>query len=221
MILVEVVMPDENQMTRHRNASPDQLLLGAVRDAVAGLAHHIRGPIANTAILFEVVEAMRRRPSGSPVDPTLVALVSEARRTGDALGYVERLVDIAALLDGAVKLTQPLAEARRVHIDLKPHRSYCILGDDHLLLDALDAILGQAVAFSEADRTVRVDASVGDTFVEIVVASSKNGRSARLDELPSPVWLAQMIAIRHGGALTVRADAGTIRFALSLPTSLR
>jgi signal transduction histidine kinase len=219
---MEFVMQSENQAPLHRNAIPDQLLLGAVRDAVAGLAHHMRGPIANTAILFEVVEVMRRKPAGSPVDPTLVALVSEARRTGDALGYVERLVDIATVLDGAVRLNRPLADARRVQIDLQHHKPYCILGDDHLLLDALDAILGHAVNWSEAGSAVRLHATVSDSSIEIVVTSvSKDGRSVRATELSTRVWLAQMIAIRHGGALNVRTDAGTLRLALSVPTSLR
>lgn len=221
MDLWEVVMPSRTQSNLSAAGSADQLMLGAVRDTIAGLAHHMRGPMANTAILFEIVEAIRRKPAGTPLEPMLVNLVSEARRTSDALGYVEKLIDIAAILEAAIALNTPLADSRRIRIAPAKAKAYGLLGDEQLLVDALDAVIAAALNAAVPAETIVLSVSFSRLGIDITVSVPNDPRKQLDMEAPSRLWLARMIAIRHGGVLALRHEANTLCFTLSLPTSLR
>ena len=92
------------------------------------IAHDLRGPLANLAILVELMEAYakmqafeRVASSARKAQDTIDALsamlngfLERTRETGDPLAFKPGLVDLADVLGRALSLNAPMAESRQI-----------------------------------------------------------------------------------------------------------
>jgi signal transduction histidine kinase len=212
-----------------RSVNRDQLLRPAVADAIEGIAHGLRGPLANLSIMFEIVEVVRQRPAGEPddLDSLVFHLVEQARRTGDALGYAETLVDVADFMGNAAALGSHGAGVRDVAILRQPVPSFCILGDPQLLIEAFDGLIDAAMALTVKPGEISIGTERNGSTLAIFVSFHPASCVLPEGEFAPGVhgrklWLSRLIAIRHGGATeAARTPDGRYRLALNLPVSLR
>lgn len=210
-------------------ANREQPLRPAVADAIEGIAHGLRGPLANLSIMFEIVETLRKRTSDVPdeMDGLIFHLVEQARRTGDALGYAETLVDVADVIRSATALWSRSATLQNGCVKTQLPSAYCVLGDAQLLIEAVDALIDVANARCAPSALISVGAQKTGRMIAITVGFSASSSAVPgCDELPAAVrrklWLSRLIAIRHGGALEWgNASGGLQRLAMNLPISLR
>jgi signal transduction histidine kinase len=202
--------------------SREQPLRPAVADAIEGIAHGLRGPLANLSIMYEIVETLRQSSDASNERDTLIFhLVEQARRTGDALGYTETLVDLGDVIRSATTLWSRSSAVQNVCVAAQLPPAFCVLGDAQLLIEAVDALIEAANARRAPSGLIHVDAERTGRTVSINV-----NFPAMTDDLPAAVkkklWLSRLIAIRHGGALESGSTPGGLqRLSITLPTSLR
>jgi signal transduction histidine kinase len=221
--------PVKNTLTLHTHLEANGSLYTAVGDAVAGIAHAMRGPLANLLILFEIVEALRRRTPEQQAtpDPLVSRMVGLTRTTGEALGYREVLVDVADVVADAIALCRPLAASRSVAVVCDAVAPFCILGDGALLTEALDAMFGAAISRSAKNGEVHLALERRGSSVAITVRYAPKGPPLARQQPDDPLharrlWLARLIAIRHGGELTITgSQKGHDRLVLMLPASVR
>lgn len=172
------------------------------------------------------------------LDEMLASFLERVRLTGDPLAFRPRVLDLNDVAGKAVDLNQPLADARSIRIEQHGTVPVTLEGDRQLLLEAVDNILGNAVKYSEAGSIVEVTSGIHGN--DAVVSIADQGPGITADELASlfhpfgrlahrtpeagtstglGLWIARLIATRHGGTLTVRPrdDAAGSVFTLCLP----
>ena len=145
-------------------------------DPLAMLAHDIRGPLANLALL---VEAMGENATPKGIDKVagqaakagriidrlegmMTSMLERSRVGNEVVSPAHALVDIADLVETVATLNRPLAEKRMV-------RLHCIIadplraaGDAHLLMQAIDNLLSNAITLTPPNGTVMCEAAPGD-----------------------------------------------------------
>lgn len=156
------------------------------------------------------------------LDRMLGGFLERARQTGDPLAFRAALTDLGDVADDAEALNRPLAEARAVEIARHGRLPVTLEADRRLILEALDNILGNAIKYSPAGSVV--DLAVGIDGRDAVISVTDQGPGFTAAELaslfrpfaaltkrqrgPGPstglgLWIARLIATRHGGSLTV------------------
>jgi len=159
------------------------------RDQTAMLVHDLRHPLANLAMLAEVLEAEelsvdeRRNAAGlirRMVDDLsrLVDTVLTASRLEAGVFTVEpRPVPLHELITPSIAVFGPLAQRRRVELSVEALPDLTILADIPRVRQVVDNLLSNAVKFSPRGGTVCVAARRKGSFVEVTVSDSGPGVS--------------------------------------------
>lgn len=220
--------------------------------ALSILAHDLRGPLANLAILLEGIETCSAAPAGDHIaerarrgqniihslDELLRAVLKRTRESGDPLAFRPGRIGIDDVIDEAIALSEPLAAKRGVRIGASSDSGHTVKGDHHLLVQALDNILGNAVKYAPLNSVVSlaVTREAGTVVIRIwdegrgipeaqlqrafrpfnaLAARKRSGRAS----FGLGLWIVRLIAERHGGSVSAAPRApghGTV-FKVTLP----
>ncbi len=175
------------------------------------------------------------------LDEMLAGFLERARTTGDPLAYRAGLVDLREVTRRAETLSRPLAESSGIVIERRGSVPVVIEGDSRLLIEAIDNILSNAVKHSPKGATIVCASSLEGESAVVRIEDEGPGFSAsevhalfrpftRLSRKapaagPSTglgLWIARLIATRHGGSLSAanRTDGRGSVFTLRLPARL-
>jgi two-component system, OmpR family, sensor histidine kinase SenX3 len=220
------------------------------------IVHDLRGPLANLAILIELMEAYSRVESHDRVAvaahkaqsliDTLSAMLNgfleRTRETGDPLAFKPGIVDLADVVTASISLNDAIAANRGITFvrhDLDP---LIVAGDKRLLIEAVDNIVGNAVKHTPDGSEVTFDISrrgeeavirIADNGRGFIAADLKralrpfvslgSGQARKANTFGLGLWIARLIAERHGGHIDVMPSGpdGGACFELALPLSLR
>lgn len=182
--------------------------------------------------------ARRAQDIITTLDKMLGGFLDRARQTGDPLAFRPALTDLNDVAADAVTLSRPLAESRAVEIERHCRLPVTLEADRRLVLEAVDNILGNAIKYSPAGSTIALVTGIdGDEAVISITDAGPGFTEADLAGLFRPfasltkrkpeagpstglgLWIARLIATRHGGSLNVtpRRDAQGSVFTLRLP----
>lgn len=221
-------------------------------DRIALFAHDLRGPLTNLSLLVESIDdrarSLRDYRIGALVakadrmidhlESMIGAVIERARSGGDVLSVRLEKVSVPDLVEQAAALNQPLAMRRGVRVHCYVAEPLVMSGDGHLLMQALDNLLTNAIKHSPPGGLVicqampdaggvviRVeDEGPGLTDADIAAAFQPFTQlSARSDaNLPSTglgLSIVRQIARQHGGDVQAsRASNGKgAAFTLRLP----
>ena len=146
-------------------------LMTEVKGACDGIAHDLRTPLAHVRTLLVHIDERAQRHG----DAALMALLTRARTETDQLlerframlriseiGSLQRRggfarLQPADLIRDVCELYEPLAETRRIRVDVQIEPVAMIHGDRALLFEALSNLLDNAVKFTPEGGTVRVE----------------------------------------------------------------
>ncbi len=147
-----------------------------IADALAIFAHDLRGPLANLALLIEAIGAEAQAVGSvrtiertaraeriiDRLDGMLGAMLERARDSGNVLVARRKPVDMADVVETVATLNRPLAEKRGVRLHCFVAEPLVASGDAHLLMQAVDNLVGNAIAFTPAGGLVLCEAAPAD-----------------------------------------------------------
>jgi signal transduction histidine kinase len=145
----------------------------ALLNALTIIAHDLRGPLANLAVLIELIETYAEMRAHDRLQSTtrkanelierleglLNGFLERARETGDPLSFEPALLDGADVMRDAAELNRPIAESRGITIDDSRLAPSVLEGDRRLLLQATDNLVANAVKYAPAGSTVHCSAA--------------------------------------------------------------
>ena len=157
--------------------------------ALTIIAHDLRGPLANLAVLLDLIETHAQmqaydRMSRSTrraqdliltLDTTLQGFLQRTRETGDPLSFRPALVDLADVVRDAVRQNGPVAESRGVTLDCSGLRPLVISGDKRLLIEAVDNLLSNAIKYGPRDASVSCALAVSGRKAIISITDAGQG----------------------------------------------
>ncbi|HEX4601166.1 MAG TPA: HAMP domain-containing sensor histidine kinase [Gemmatimonadales bacterium] len=235
----------------HQSTSPIERSMEQMRRFMADAAHELRTPITLLRTRAEVARGEERDPVRDAA--TLQTIERETARLGVIVGELLTLAQADAgqravareplYLDdaaaGAVDAARPLAEHKRVAVEVGTFEEAKINGDPALVRQLLVIVLDNAIKFTPAGGRVRLDVSAQDGTAVVVVTDTGIGIPA--DQVPHVferfyrgdaarraadgaglgLAIARWIADVHGAhlELTSQPDAGT-RVAIHFPLAL-
>ena len=217
----------------------------------ADAAHELRAPL--TIIRTEAEVALRRERSPQEYQASLATVLSEAERLGriaDQLLMLARAesgaletqmkdVDLAVLVDDAVRLWTPLAGERGITVIGGMAERGTVRGDPDLLRRLLDNLVDNALRHTPTGGEVRLGGKLVDRTWQLVVADSGPGvpdaarasifeRFSRADQARTReaggaglgLALCKAIAELHQGSISLdQAGGGGARFIVVLPVA--
>lgn len=235
------------------NAMLDRIaqLMEGVRGVSDAIAHDLRTPIARARAKLEDAqrsaqgeEELRAAVEQGIVDLDAIARIFQAvLRIAEVEAGARRAafaaVDLALPLRGLAELYEASAEAAGLHLVADLPEQLTLTGDQDLLLQAVANLLDNALKFTPAGGTVRLEAASGPGFVQVSVADDGPGlpeadrahageRFFRADAARSTpgsglgLSLVRAVAALHGGGFLLedahegRATPG-LRVTLRLP----
>jgi signal transduction histidine kinase len=234
---------DQLVLTINRMLDQIQQLIEGVRNVSNAIAHDLRTPLAVTRARLE---GLLRRPGNSEeAAEELSAAMADIDRLIGVFNALLRLaeldsglrragftdVDLTALVEEAVELYGPSAEARGITLQCQAMPGLRIAGDRQLLAQAIGNLLDNAVKYTPPGGQITVSAEAGT----ISVADSGPGMTAddrarapqrfyRGDASRSGVGgfglglsLVEAIARLHGGGLVLEDNAPGLRACLKVP----
>lgn len=154
--------------TSHREAGAARSSSAARRepDAISMLAHDVRGPLANLALIIEAIEGQGpadagvRRLTGRAqrvidrLEGMVNAMLVRARFHGADVRFEPAPVALTDVVADAVELNQALAERRGVRLHAYLADPLVVAGDADLLMQAVDNLLTNAIKFTPAGGLV-------------------------------------------------------------------
>jgi two-component system, OmpR family, sensor histidine kinase SenX3 len=226
----------------------------ALLNALTIIAHDLRGPLANLAVLMELIEtyvqmqatdrikasAQKAQAMIEALDEMLNGFLARVRETGDPLSFKPMLVDLSEVIQRAAQLNRPMAGSRGIMIDCSGGKAFAIIGDQRLLIEAVDNLVGNAVKHAPCGSIVRCSAQLYGRGATIAIADEGQGLSeldlkrafrpfstlsTRYKTKSVPwglgLWIVRLIAERHGGHVDVSASGpdGGARFEIHLPVN--
>ena len=197
------------------NRSKDEFL--------AMLGHELRNPLAPIVTALHLMR-LRENETSANERSIIERQVAHLSRLVDDLLDVTRItqgkiqlhreiVDLNAVVDRALELTQPLLEkrVRPVEIELPPAPVW-VDGDAVRLAQVLCNLLSNAAKFTPADGTIRLQVDVADAWSEITVSDSGSGIGAEL--------LPHVFDLFVQGRQTIDRNAGGLGLGLAIVRTL-
>jgi PAS domain S-box-containing protein len=176
---------------------------GARENLVAIVSHDLRSPlgaIVTSAALLKRRAEQDADPArvGKPVDAILRSaermnllirdLLDLARFDAGRLVLSTGIEDVRRLVEEAVEMQRPAADARKVSISTSLPEALAAHCDRERVLQVLSNLLGNAVKFSTPGGEVRVSARAGEKAATgeatVAVTVEDDGPGIRTDELP-------------------------------------
>jgi signal transduction histidine kinase len=231
-----------------QSTAPIEGSLDQMRRFMADAAHELRTPITTLRTRAEVAVAADRDPTRDAT--TLEAVAREAARLGDIAGDLltlaradagERPVARESLfLDdavaGAVDTVRALADSKGVRLDVARFEEAPIVGDPALIRQLLLIVLDNAIKFTAAGGSVRLETATQHGRAEVVVQDSGigipadqlrhvferfyRGDAARREAEGAGLGLAiaRWIADAHGARIELQSEPGNgTRVRVSFP----
>jgi signal transduction histidine kinase len=193
-LLALLVVAGGGYVLVRKSTAPIERSMDQMRRFMADAAHELRTPITILRTRAEVAAAREREPSRDTA--TFQAIERETARLGDIVGELLTLARADAgdrpvvreplFLDdavaGAVEAARPLAEQRRVQLEIGAFEEARISGDPALVRQLLLIILDNAIKFTAAGGRVRLDVSARDGRAAVDVTDTGIGIPA--EQLP-------------------------------------
>ncbi|HYF44933.1 MAG TPA: ATP-binding protein, partial [Acidimicrobiales bacterium] len=239
-----VVVRDESRLRR----------LEAIRqEFVANVSHELKTPIGGIALLAETLAAT---DDAADLERRIDLLVEDAHRLGRVVDDLLELsevegrdrtrepVDLAAVVEDAVRTLQPAADRLGITIELDVAEDQACLGDARQLGSAVTNLIDNALKYTDGRSPVTVSVRPGDGWADVVVRDRGIGipqpelervfeRFYRVDKARSRdtggtglgLAIVRNVARAHGGEVLVTSREGegstfTLRLPLvSVPTS--
>jgi signal transduction histidine kinase len=215
------VAPELTELSSQVNRTLDRLeeLLSWLRDSADQLAHDFRTPLARASAhldrLMETDDPVERMRLGEAAGRDLADItraMNEAMALRDGEAWLFESVRLDVLIQAAVELYEPIAEARGIRI-VAQGEPVSVLGVRSLLQRAVANLVDNAVKFSPDGGRVTLRAWSAEEGPALSVADQGPGISEAEPAPRSPdshgMGLAFVRAIlrRHGGRMTID-DAG-------------
>ena len=226
-------------------------LEGVRRDFVANVSHELKTPIGAVTLLADAIDAASDDPER--VRAFAQRLMVEAARLG---ALTQELIDLSRVQDDdplddpehvgiervverAVDGVRVAAEAKRIRISTRVVDAPSVLGDEAMLVMALQNLVANAVQYSPEGSHVGVGVRRSDDLVEVSVTDKGVGigpadaqrvfeRFYRVDPARSRVTggtglglsITKHIAVSHGGEVQLWSRLGQgSTFTLRLPVA--
>ena len=157
------------------------------RDFVANISHELKTPIGAVSLLAEALQAAAKEPD--QVKRFAKRLTKESERlaritqeiielsrlqAADALSKPE-IVEIDHVVAAALDQNRVVAEARKVTVTSGGDAGIEVLGDESLLVVAMQNLISNAILYSPKGSRVGVGVSSVDGIVEIAVTDQGTG----------------------------------------------
>ncbi|MBW9207173.1 two-component sensor histidine kinase [Mumia sp. zg.B53] len=223
------------------------------RDFVANVSHELKTPVGALNLLAEAVGEARDDPEavvrfsgrmkreGARLTRLVQQIIELSRLQGDALVEDPHEVDVATLVAAAVERNAVDAEARGIDVAVRSADDLYVHGDGEQLLQAVNNLVENAIAYSEEGTSVTVDAARVDDEVRIAVRDQGVGiaqaeierifeRFYRVDPARARstggtglgLSIVKHVAASHAGAVEVWSEPGHgSSFTLVLPAAAR
>lgn len=236
----------------HSVATTRQSDAPASPSALTILAHDLRGPLASLGLLVELMESHGARASvdkiascakraGSIIDgleDMLNSVLDRVCKTGDPLGFEPEEVELDQIIRTGIMTTLPTAERKSVRIIYKLDEPTRLWGDQRLLVQVIENLVGNAIKHSSAGMTVTCSLrQTGDQAVLCIEDTGNGMTRADLQRAFRPftklssrstdaarswglgLWIVMLIVEQHGGRIHAASDgpgAGSA-FSIFLP----
>ncbi|PJJ57111.1 two-component system sensor histidine kinase SenX3 [Mumia flava] len=223
------------------------------RDFVANVSHELKTPVGALNLLAEAVAeahddpeavvrfAGRMQREGERLTRLVQQIIELSRLQGDDLVDEPQEVDVARLVRASVEANGTDAELRGIDIAMRCDDELYVLGDPSQLLQALNNLVENAVAYSPERTHVSVVAEHHDEDVQVTVRDQGIGipapelerifeRFYRVDPARSRstggtglgLSIVKHVAASHGGSVEVWSEPGEgSSFTLVLPAAAR
>lgn len=163
-----------------------------VAHQIAVVAHDVRGPLASLLLTLEAIETKAgpeaKREIADEIDRAmmiiervetmLAACIERSRRLGDPLAIEPWPVSVVDLVEQVAALNAPLAKARGVRLHVYSADPLVVEGDGHLLMQAIDNLVSNALKHAPEGSLVTVQAMQEDRHVSIRVDDDGPGFAA-------------------------------------------
>jgi signal transduction histidine kinase len=218
------------------------------RDFVADAAHELRSPLTALSLQLQLVERARDEEERDQASSRLRAgidrathLVSQlltlARNEPEGVPVHSAPTALGAIVRNAVGDVQPLAQQRRLRIDLDAPDELAVRGDAEALRILVRNLLDNAIRYSPEDSTVRVRAARnagGQALLEVAdqgpgIAPTDRPRAfARFYRAPDAseggsglgLAIVKAIAERHGAQVALTdAEPHGLRVVVTFPAA--
>jgi signal transduction histidine kinase len=236
---------EHDELAQNINAMLDQIetLLEGMRHVGDSVAHDLRGPITRLRNRLESVAAADNPNRDDladcvvqldPVLATFNALLRIARVESGAYRSAFTTVDLKPIVRDVCELYQATAEEQQVTLRADAPEPVEVFGDRELLAQVLTNLVDNAVKYTPAGGTVRIDLERSGDRARLRVADSGPGipagdrarvlqRFTRLDRARSQpgnglgLALVNAVALQHHGRLTLGDNTPGLIVTLELP----
>jgi signal transduction histidine kinase len=236
---------EHDELAQNINAMLDQIqtLLEGMRHVGDSVAHDLRGPITRLRNRLESVAAADKPNRDDLADcvvqldqvlATFNALLRIARVESGAYRSAFTTVDLKPIVRDVCELYQAAAEEQQVTLRADAPEPVEVFGDRELLAQVLTNLVDNAVKYTPAGGTVRIDLERSGDTARLRVADSGPGipagdrarvlqRFTRLDRARSQpgnglgLALVNAVALQHHGRLTLGDNTPGLIVALELP----
>ncbi|MDN4616046.1 ATP-binding protein [Leifsonia sp. F6_8S_P_1B] len=157
------------------------------RDFVANISHELKTPIGAVSLLAEALDdasddpdqvrrfALRLSEEASRLARITQDIIELSRlQATDALGNAV-LLSAHKIVKAAVDQNRVAAEARGIEIALRGDKKAEIMGDEKLLVTAVDNLISNAIQYSPDDSRIGIGVRDVDGVVEIAVTDQGEG----------------------------------------------
>ncbi|MDF2764354.1 MAG: two-component sensor histidine kinase [Rhodospirillales bacterium] len=173
--------------TLNRMLDEIERLVASIRGVTVNIAHDLKSPLARLRGRLE----MTLRADAPPAErsaaieqaieeadgliATFNALLSIAEAQSGRSNAEMAELDLAALVEDASDLYEPLAEEREVRLEIRAQPGACVTGNRQLLFQALANLIDNALKYAPSGGTVRVWAARSGDGPELGVADQGPG----------------------------------------------